>query len=156
EAADLLVTAIYDQNKNYLGPMVTWELITERLETERQVKEGVERERRQAEELRTKVESMLEVVNAASRGDLTTEGPIKGAAAIGQMGEGLSKFFTNLRANVSNIAQTAQALASASRELTAVSQQMAANAEQTATQAGVASAAAEQVSRNVTTVSTGA
>src|SRR4029079_4641152 len=29
EIADLLVTAIYDKNKNYIGPMVTWELITE-------------------------------------------------------------------------------------------------------------------------------
>ena len=57
--ADLLVTAIYDQNKNYIGPMVTWELITEKLETERKIKEANERERQQAEELRTKVESIL-------------------------------------------------------------------------------------------------
>ncbi len=156
ETADLLVTAIYDQNKNYLGPMVTWELITEKLETERKVQEAAERERRQAEELRTKVESMLDVVNAASRGDLTRDVPVKGSDAIGQMGEGLTKFFANLRGSVGNIAQMAQTLASASRELTAVSQQMASNAEETATQANVASAAAEQVSKNVTTVATGA
>jgi methyl-accepting chemotaxis protein len=48
EVADLLVTAIYDQNKNYLGPMVTWELITEKLEAERKVQEAAERERKQA------------------------------------------------------------------------------------------------------------
>jgi len=156
EIADLLVTAIYDQNKKYLGPMVTWELITEKLETERKIKEANERERKQAEELAAKVEIMLGVVNAASRGDLTQEMPIKGADAIGQMGEGLSKFLTNLRGNIAKIAETSQTLASSSRELTAVSQQMAANAEETATQANVASAAAEQVSKNVTTVSTGA
>jgi methyl-accepting chemotaxis protein len=156
ETADLLVTAIYDQNKNYIGPMVTWELITEKLAAERKVQEGAERERRQAEELRQKVESILEVVNAAGRGDLTKDMPIRGADAIGQMGEGLGKFLATLRGNIANIAQTAQALASASQELTAVSQQMAANAEETATQANVASAAAEQVSQNVTTVSTGA
>jgi methyl-accepting chemotaxis protein len=156
ETADLLVTAIYDQNKNYLGPMVTWELITEKLETERKVKEAGERERRQGEELRTKVESILEVVNSASRGDLTREITLKGTDAVGQMAEGLAKFLTNLRSSITNIAQTAQALASASRQLTAVSQQMASNAEETAAQANVASAAAEQVSKNVTTVSTGA
>jgi methyl-accepting chemotaxis protein len=155
EIADLLVTAIYDQDKNYLGPMVTWELITEKLEAERKIKEAGERERQQAEELRVKVESILDVVNAASRGDLTKEMPVKGADAIGQMGDGLAKFFANLRGNVAKIAQTAQVLASSSQELTAVSQQMAANAEETATQANVASAAAEQVSKNVTTVSTG-
>jgi methyl-accepting chemotaxis protein len=156
ETADLLVTAIYDQNKNYLGPMVTWELITDKLETERKVQEAAERERRQGEDLRQKVESILEVVNAASRGDLTRDIPVKGSDTIGQMAEGLSKFFANLRGNVGNISQTAQTLASASQELTAVSQQMASNAEETAAQSNVAAAAAEQVSKNVTTVSTAA
>jgi methyl-accepting chemotaxis protein len=155
EVADLLVTAIYDKDKNYLGPMVTWELITEKLETERKVQEANDRERRQADELRVKVESILEVVSEASRGDLTREVAVRGGDSIGQLGEGLAKFFGTLRGNVSKISQTAQVLASSSHELTAVSQQMAANAEETATQANVASAAAEQVSRNVTTVSTG-
>jgi methyl-accepting chemotaxis protein len=156
EIADLLVTAIYDQDKTYLGPMVTWDLITEKLENERKVKEANERERQQAEELRVKVDSILGVVNAASSGDLTREMTVKGTDSVGQMAAELAKFFANLRGNVAKIAQTAQVLASSSHELTAVSQQMAANAEETAAQANVASAAAEQVSKNVTTVSTGA
>jgi methyl-accepting chemotaxis protein len=155
EIASLLVTAIYDQNKNYLGPMVTWELITQKVEGERALMDGAERERRTAEELALKVQGVLEVVNAASGGDLTREMTVHGADAVGQMGDGLAKFFANLRGNVAKIAQTAQVLAGASQELTAVSQQMAANAEETATQANVASAAAEQVSKNVATVSTG-
>jgi methyl-accepting chemotaxis protein len=156
ETADLLVTAIYDQDKNYIGPMVTWELITEKLETERKVQEAGERERTQAEELRTKVDGILDVVNSASRGDLTREIQVMGSDSVGQMGEGLAKFLTNLRQNVSSIAGMSQTLASSSRELTAVSQQMASNAEETAAQANVASAAAEQVSKNVATVATGA
>jgi methyl-accepting chemotaxis protein len=155
EIADLLVTGIYDQDKNYLGPMVTWELITEKLEGERKISAAAERERQQAEDLRVKVESILEVVNAASHGDLTREMTVKGADAVGQMSDGLAKFFSNLRGSVSKIAQTAQVLASSSQELTSVSQQMATNAEETATQANVASSAAEQVSKNVATVSTG-
>jgi methyl-accepting chemotaxis protein len=156
ETADLLVTAIYDHNRNYLGPMVTWELITEKLAAERKIKEANDREREQADELRRKVESMLQVVSAASRGDLTQVVKVQGTDSIGQMAEGLSKFLGNLRGNVSNIAEMSQSLASASQELTAVSQQMAANAEETSAQANVAAAAAEQVSHNVTTVSTGA
>ncbi|MFO0803205.1 MAG: methyl-accepting chemotaxis protein [Gemmataceae bacterium] len=156
ETADLLVTAILDSEGNYIGPMVTWELITEKLESERKIQEAAERERKQADELRQKVDSILDIVNAASRGDLTREIAVKGADSIGQMAEGLAKFLANLRGNVGNIAEMAQSLASASQELTAVSQQMASNAEETAAQANVASAAAEQVSRNVTTVSTGA
>jgi methyl-accepting chemotaxis protein len=156
ETADLMVTAIFDADRNYIGPMVTWELITEKLESEKKIKTAAERERQQAEELRQKVESILEIVSAASRGDLTGEIKVQGTDAIGQMAEGLSKLLGNLRSNVSNIAEMAQSLASASHELTAVSQQMAANAEETSSQANVASAAAEQVSRSVSTVATGA
>jgi methyl-accepting chemotaxis protein len=156
ETADLMVNAIYDKNRQYIGPMLTWELITEKLASEQKINDATERERQQADDLRNKVESILEVVNAASEGDLTRDMTVRGKDAVGQMGEGLAQFFTNLRTSVTNIAQMAQTLASASRELTAVSQQMAANAEETAAQANVASAAAEQVSTNVTTVSTGA
>ncbi len=53
------------------------------------------------------------------------------------------------------VTQNAQGLSSASEELAANSQQMVSNAEETATQAGVVSAAAEQVSKNVQTVATG-
>jgi methyl-accepting chemotaxis protein len=37
EILDLLVSAIYDENKNYLGPMVTWDVVTQKLKTENEV-----------------------------------------------------------------------------------------------------------------------
>ena len=48
ETLDLLVSPIYDHQKNYLGAMVTWEVIT-------------------------RVKGLLDVVNAATAGDLTRE-----------------------------------------------------------------------------------
>ena len=39
ETLDLLVSAIYDQNKNYLGSMVSWSVITERLAAEKREQE---------------------------------------------------------------------------------------------------------------------
>jgi len=60
-----------------------------------------------------------------------------------------------LAVTMATVTQTAQTLASASEELSANSQQMVSNAEETSTQAGVVSAAAEQVSKNVQTVATG-
>lgn len=53
------------------------------------------------------------------------------------------------------VADNAQTLSSASEELSANSQQMVANAEETSAQAGVVSAAAQQVSSNVQTVAVG-
>jgi methyl-accepting chemotaxis protein len=105
-------------------------------------------------DLQNKVDAMLAVVGAASRGDLTRELSVRGNDAAGQMGEALSRFFTDLRASISSIAVNANALAGSSQDLAAVSQQMGANAEETSAQASVVSAASEQVSKNVQTVAT--
>jgi len=156
EVLDFLVSAIYDHNRNYIGAMVTWEVITKRLELEKRETELVERERKHAEELRTKVDSMLEVVNSAAEGDLTKQVNAMGSDAIGRMGEGLSKFLIDLRGSISAIAVTAQNVNASSVQLKEISQQMSANAEETAAQAGVVSAASEQISANIQTVATGA
>ncbi len=39
EILDLLVSPIYGQNQNYLGPMVTWSVITQKIKTEEREKE---------------------------------------------------------------------------------------------------------------------
>ncbi len=107
------------------------------------------------EDLKLKVDSILEVVNAATNGDLTRPVTVSGTDSIGRLGEGLSAFLKNLRNSIGSIGQNAQALASSATELTAVSQTMSSNAEETSAQAGVVSAASEQVSSNVQTVATG-
>ena len=155
ETLDLRVSAIYDKAGNYVGPMISWAVITQALETERQIKDSQERETNAAAELREKVDAMLDVVNAAAAGDLTRELHVKGTDAIGQMGEALSRFIGDLRLSMKAIGSNASALAAAAEELTAVSHQMSANAEETSAQENVVSAASEQVSRNVVTVATG-
>jgi methyl-accepting chemotaxis protein len=118
--------------------------------------ENQKKELEAAEELSRKVDSILTVVGAATKGDLTQEIGVSGSDAIGQLGDGLRDFFLNLRTSISSIAGNAQSLSSSAEELTSVSQQMSANAEETSAQAGVVSAASEQVSKNVQTVATSA
>ena len=107
------------------------------------------------EDLKNKVANVLQVVEAAAKGDLTQQITVTGDDAIGQMGTALARFFADLRGSVASIAENATALAGASEELSAVSTQMSANAEETSSQANVVSAASEQVSKNVQTVATG-
>jgi methyl-accepting chemotaxis protein len=117
---------------------------------------GQEREREAAETLRRNVDLILDVVNAAAAGDLTREVTVTGEDAIGQMGESLDKFFSDLRRSVGAIAQNATSVSSASEQLTGVSEQMGANATETSAQANVVSSAAEAVNLNVQTVATAA
>lgn len=129
--------------------------VTEQVKMKLEVAQMAEREKAAAEDLKRKVDSILDVVSAAAQGDLTQEVPVRGADAIGQMGEGLSRFFSNLRHSIQQILQNAQSVGASSEELTAISQQMAGNAEETSAQASVVSAASEQVSKNVSVVATG-
>ncbi len=124
-------------------------------EKAKQEREQAEKELQQAQELQNKVNSILEVVNSAENGDLTSKVTVSGADAIGQLGEGLSKFFTSLRNDISNIGRNAESVSAAAEELTATSTTMSANAEETSAQAGVVAAASEEVGTNVQTVATG-
>ncbi len=152
ETLNLLVSPIYDQNRVYLGAMVTWEIVTEKLAIEHRLKETSERERTQAEELQVKIDSLLQVVDAAAGGDLTHEVSIHGEDAVGRMGSGLGEFLGTLRVNIRQIAAHAVTLAGASEELSTVSRGMTGHAEQTSAEAGSVASAAEQVSKSVQTV----
>ncbi len=130
--------------------------ITQQVKTKNEVAQMAEREKVAAQELKRKVDAMLTVVAAATKGDLTQEMDVHGSDSIGQMGEGLEKFFGDLRKSIGSIGESAMNLSSASEELTAVSQQMSANAEETSAQTKVVSDATQQVSQNLQTVATGA
>ncbi|MBT5631263.1 MAG: PAS domain-containing protein [Nitrospina sp.] len=103
-----------------------------------------------------KVNEILDVVNAASQGDLTSDITVSGSDDLGQIGDGLKKFFTNLKNDIDKISKNAESVSAAAEELTATSTTMSANAEETSAQAGVVAAASEQVGTNVQTVATGA
>ena len=155
EILELDVAAIMDKEGLYHGPMVSWAVVTERVATENRAHELAEEDRKKGEELKTKVDSMLDVVSAAAQGDLTKSITVSGDDAIGRMGDGLDAFFEDLRKNMADISGMAQSLGDASNNLSSVSQQMAGNAEETSAQANVVSAASEEISRNVQTVATG-
>jgi methyl-accepting chemotaxis protein len=149
EAVELLVCPIYGEGGKHVGTMVTWEIVTKRLEAEQRERDKIEEERLAAETLRQKVEEILDVVQRAAQGDLTLAITVNGQDPIGQVGEGLAGFFRDLRASLGKIGQSAQSVGAASEQLTAISQQLAGNAEETAAQATVVSAASEEVSKNV-------
>jgi methyl-accepting chemotaxis protein len=155
EDIDITVSGVYDFQQNYLGPMVTWEVVTERLEQERQIREAQERERAQAADLRQKVDAILAIVDRAAQGDLTQTIPVSGSDAVGQLAETLSGFLADLRRSVGQIAANAGTLSQAAARMGDVSREQRGAAEETAAQANVVSAASEQVSKNVQTVATG-
>ena len=115
QTLDLLISAMYDQNGEYMGPMVTWTNITERLAMEKRQRDMQEEAEHNAKELQEKVSQLLENVQAAASGDLTTQVLVKGADAIGQLGEGLERMIQSLSSVVVQIKESAEQFADGAR-----------------------------------------
>ncbi len=140
EVLDLLVSAIYDKDKNYLGPMVTWELITEKLAAE-------ERERKANEAVKTILESVSEKAQ-------TLAGASEELTATSQLMAGNAEE-TSAQSNVVSSAsdqvnQNIQTVAAGSEEMSASIKEIAQNANQATKVTGDAVKLAETTNQTVT------
>lgn len=155
EVLDLNVSAIYDQEKNYMGTMVNWSVVTEQLKLIKENEEMIRLEKERTGDLDQKVSEILKVVHAAAQGDISRQLNVMGSDPAGQVGQALADFIADLRVNIGSFGKAGDELNLSSNELVSVSQQLSANAEETSAQAGVVSAASEEVSTNVQVVATG-
>lgn len=156
ETIEMTLSATMDHQNNYTGPMITWEVVTERVAAEQRAKELTEEELKRAHELQDRVEALLGVVSQAATGDLTVAATYTSNDAIGRVGEGLNKLLTDLRRSITAIGQNAHALAAAAEQMTSVSQSLRNSAQNASAQSTAASSAADSVNSNVQTVASSA
>ncbi|SDC87975.1 methyl-accepting chemotaxis protein WspA [Massilia sp. PDC64] len=101
-------------------------------------------------ELRAKVDALLDVVSRAARGDLTGTVTIAGSDAIGRLGEGVGTMLGNLRTLLSNVQRAGiQVTTSATQIAASARQQEATGIEQAQTTVEVLSTTRE-ISANTT------
>lgn len=148
------VEPIFDNVNEYIGPMLSMSLVTDRVVNERLVQENIDKERAQAEVLKSNVDALLDVVNAAAAGDLTRSIPELGSDGIGQMAKALNQFMRTLRKSFETISNNACVLSDSSERLSLVSESLSTVSEQNASQAGVVAKAADEVNISVSSVAT--
>ncbi|HEY6878676.1 MAG TPA: methyl-accepting chemotaxis protein [Polyangiales bacterium] len=85
ERLDLLVSAMRDAEGNYVGPMLTWDVVTERLLNEERVKKATEEAEQEAKHSRHTIDAMATVVEAVEQGNLRQR--IDTAGFSGKYGE---------------------------------------------------------------------
>ncbi|MFK8078989.1 MAG: methyl-accepting chemotaxis protein [Granulosicoccus sp.] len=151
---DATIDAVFNENKEYLGPMLSLSLVTDKIQ--KVAEENMEREREQADALKAKVDDLLDVVNAAASGDLTRTIGVKGNDQIGKMGVALEKFLAQLRQSLRGIGGSAERLQLASGELATVSESLSSSSQVNAQQAEHVSKSAGEVDKNVTLVAAAA
>jgi methyl-accepting chemotaxis protein len=156
EALEVTLSPIRDESGQSIGQMASFINASERLRLEVAAADSQKRERAQAADLKSKVESMLATVASAAAGDLTATVTISGVDEMGQMGTAVAKLLGDLRTSIATIASNSHTLASAAEELQVVAVQMGANSSETSEQVNLVSGASNEVSRNIETVSAGA
>ncbi len=112
---DLLVSGIYDNEGEYIGPMVIWDNITEKLASEERQKQMQQESHERAKDLQDKVDGLLVNVSAAAAGDLTSLVTVSGEDAMGKLGDGVKQMIEGLREVVIQITESADQFVEGSR-----------------------------------------
>jgi len=106
EKLDLLVSAIYDNDQNYLGPMISWSVVTEKIELEEKNKKNKE--------------TMINVLNQIGE-------VVEGLAAAS---EELAAVSRNMEKNAENAAKEADVVSESGKEVSANVNSVAAGTEE--------------------------
>ena len=146
ETLDLLVSAIFDNDGNYIGTMATWEIITDKLEQERQIKEAAEREREQAQRLQEGVSEIAQIGTnlAGASEELTSVSNTMGSTA-----EETSSQANVVAAAAEEVSKNVQSVSTGSEEMTASIQEIAKNTTDAARVAAQAVTVAESTNATV-------
>ena len=109
ETLDLLVSAVYDSNRNYLGPMVTWDIITTKVELVHEVGEAAQHLATAAAELNA---TSTQMVGTATR---TNREATAVAGASEEVARGVQTVATNTEEMVASIKEIARSASDASQ-----------------------------------------
>jgi methyl-accepting chemotaxis protein len=114
--------------------------------------EAAERERQQADELRAKVAHLLEVVEAAARGDLTRKVVVEGDRPVDVLADGIRKMLADLANIIGQVTESSAQFAEGSRVIAESSQSLAQGAQTQSATVEQMSASIEQLNRSIDAV----
>lgn len=126
----------------------------EEREQQREAEEKAERERYEqerlaAQELRDKVDQLLVAVDAASKGDLTSEICVSGEDAVGELGEAIARMLADLRDMIGNVSDSTTRFLEESRSIADNTQQLAETAQQQSSTVQEVSAIVEELDNSI-------
>jgi methyl-accepting chemotaxis protein len=137
EILDLSVSAIRDAQGNYVGPMVTWEVITEQERAKDRAQKLQDEQKAAREDLEGKVNALMQVVTAAANGDLTREVSVSGEDDMGRLANAMRRMLGDLRNVIGQVMEAAnqqneggRTIAESSANLSEGAQSQAASVEQ--------------------------
>ncbi len=122
EVLDLLVSPIYDSNKTYLGPMVTWSVITQRLELEK-------KEHEQSEDMRS---VMMQITGMVQTLGSSSEELAAVSAEMAKNSQDTADQANQVSSSADIISQNVQTVATGTEEMSASIKEIASNSSEAA------------------------
>jgi len=116
------------------------------------VKEAAERDERKAEQLRRKVNGLLEVVGAAAQGDLTRTVKVEGNEAVDELAAGIQKMLQDLSHVIGQVTESAAQFGEGSRVVAESSQTLAQGAQTQSSSVQQMTASIEELARSIQVV----
>jgi len=134
EILDLLVSPVLDENRNYLGPMVTWSIITQKLEMEKREKESAE----------TMREVMMEVTGVVQTLGASSEELSSVSGEMGKNSQDTADQANQVSGSADEISKNVQTVATGTEEMSASIKEIASNSSEAAKVTADAVQAAEK------------
>ncbi len=132
------------------------QFFADKQQAEHREQETAEEERRRAEILRSKVDRLLEVVNAAAQGDLTRQITVEGDEAIDELAAGIQKMFADLSGVIGQVTESAMQFNEGARVIAESSQSLATGAQTQTSSVEEVSASVEELTASIDGVKTNA
>lgn len=155
EILDLNVSAIRDESGDYLGPMVTWEVITEQVRAREREQHLLAEQATAKQDLEEKVNSLMRVMRAAADGDLTQDVPFSGDDDMGRLASDVRKMLNDLRNVIGQVVEASQqqnegarTIAESSANLSDGSQSQAASVEEMTASVEQLSSSIDEIFKN--------
>lgn len=137
EVLTLSVSAVRDAEGNYAGPMINWERITDQVRAQEREQQLRDAQLAAEEQLRHRVNQLMQVVSAIANGDLTQQVHSEGDDDLSRLASSVGRMSGDLRNLVSEVVEAsdqqsegAQAIAESSQNLSESSQTQAASVEE--------------------------
>ena len=153
EVLDLNVSAIRDTKGSFIGPLVSWDTITERVRAQ-EAESALRLDLATAKtDLEGKVKTLAEVFEGASRGDLTRTIGFSGADDMGQLADHARKMLDELRGIIRQIVDSASQQVDGARMIAESSTQLSEGAQSQAASVEEMTAAVEQLIGSIEEIS---
>lgn len=149
EILDLNVVAIYDDEGNYMGPMVNWDVITEMVRAKERESQ-IQAEQREAKELlERKVNELMRVASGAADGDLTQKITVTGSDDMGRLGDGFRRMLDDLKGIIGQVIESANQFAEGSSVISESSSNLSEGAQTQSATVEQMSASIEQLNKSI-------